>query len=143
MLTLARWSSDHRRAVVALWFVAAHRRDGPLERRRQPLLSNDFSLPGTDAQRAADLLSSRFPAQSGDSDQIVLHTPRGTLAAPAVRGQVEQMLTPGRAPAARHLGDEPVRGREPRDLQGRDDRLRDGRVRPAREPPPRVGDEAA
>jgi putative drug exporter of the RND superfamily len=55
--------------------------------------ANNFSLPGTDAQRAADLLSSRFPAQSGDSDQIVLHTVGGTLAAPAVRSQVEQMLS--------------------------------------------------
>ena len=91
VLTLARWSTDHRRLVVALWIavlvgalaisnvVGSH-------------FANNFSLPGTDAQRAADLLSSRFPAQSGDSDQIVVSTPGGTLASPAVRAQVEQML---------------------------------------------------
>ncbi len=91
MLTLARWSSDHRRAVVALWFVMLIAAMG-LSNAVGSHFSNNFSLPGTDAQRAADLLSSRFPAQSGDSDQIVLHTPGGTLAAPAVRSRIEQML---------------------------------------------------
>ena len=91
MLRLARWSSDHRRAVVALWFVVLIAAIG-ISNAVGSHYSNNFSLPGTDAQRAADLLSSRFPAQSGDSDQIVLHTPRGTLAAPAVRSRVEQML---------------------------------------------------
>jgi RND superfamily putative drug exporter len=91
MLGLARWSSDHRRLVVALWIVVLV---GALAVSRAvgSHYANNFSLPGTDAQRAADLLSSRFPAQSGDSDQIVLATPNGTLAMPAVRRQVEQML---------------------------------------------------
>jgi putative drug exporter of the RND superfamily len=92
MLKLARWSSDHRRAVVALWFVMLIAAMG-LSSAVGSHFSNNFSLPGTDAQRAADLLSSGFPAQSGDSDQIVLHTPRGTLATPAIRGRVEQMLS--------------------------------------------------
>ncbi len=91
LLTLARWSSDHRRAVAALWLVvltavllAAHAAGSRY--------SSNFALPGTDAHRAATLLSSRFRAESGDSDQIVLHTLRGTLATPAVRTRVEQML---------------------------------------------------
>ncbi len=91
MLRLARWSSDHRRSVVALWFVALVAAMG-LSGVVGTHYGNNFSLPGTDAQRAADLLTSRFPAQSGDSDQIVLHTPGGTLKEPAVRTEVEQML---------------------------------------------------
>ena len=91
MLTLARWSSNHRRLVVALWIVALVAAMG-ISNAVGTRYGNNFSLPGTDAQRAADLLSSRFPAQSGDSDQIVLHTPAGTLAAPAVRARVERML---------------------------------------------------
>jgi putative drug exporter of the RND superfamily len=91
MLTLARWCSDHRRAVVVLWIVVLVGAIG-ISRAVGSHYGNNFSLPGTDAQRAADLLSSRFPAQSGDSDQIVLHTPGGTLSSPAVRARVEQML---------------------------------------------------
>ena len=91
MLTLARWASEHRRAVVALWIVVLVGVMG-LSRVVGSHYGNNFTLPGTDAQRAADLLSSRFPAQSGDSDQIVLHTPHGTLAEPAVRRRVERML---------------------------------------------------
>jgi putative drug exporter of the RND superfamily len=92
MLTLARWSSDHRRIVVALWLLVLVAAMG-ISNAVGSNYSNNFSLPGTDAQRAADLLSSRFPAQAGDSDQIVLHTPSGTLAAPPVRAQVETMLS--------------------------------------------------
>jgi RND superfamily putative drug exporter len=92
MLTLARWSSDHRRTVVALWIVVLVAAMG-ISSAVGSHYGNNFSLPGTDAQRAADLLSTRFPAQSGDSDQIVLHTPGGTLAKPAVRTRVEQMLS--------------------------------------------------
>jgi putative drug exporter of the RND superfamily len=92
VLTLARWSSDHRRLMVVLWLVVLVAVSG-ISRAVGSHYGNNFSLPGTDAQRAADLLSSRFPAQSGDSDQIVLHTPHGTLAAPAVRSRVERMLS--------------------------------------------------
>ncbi len=91
MLTLANWSSDHRRLMVVLWLVVLIAATG-ISRVVGSHYGNNFSLPGTDAQRAADLLSSRFHAQSGDSDQIVLHTQRGTLAAPAVRSRVERML---------------------------------------------------
>ena len=33
--------------------------------------SNNFTLPNSDAQRAADLLQRSFPAQAGDRDTIV------------------------------------------------------------------------
>ena len=91
MLTLARWCSDHRRAVVLLWIVVLVGSMG-ISKAVGSRYGNNFSLPGTDAQRAADLLSSRFPAQSGDSDQIVLHAPGGTLSSPAVQARVERML---------------------------------------------------
>jgi RND superfamily putative drug exporter len=44
--------------------------------------SNNFSLKGTDSQRAIDLLQRDFPAQSGDSDQVVLHALRGRVTDP-------------------------------------------------------------
>jgi putative drug exporter of the RND superfamily len=53
--------------------------------------SNNFSLGDTGSQRAADLLKSRFPAQSGDRDQIVVRAARG-VSDPAVRARVSAML---------------------------------------------------
>ena len=91
MLSLARWSSERRRLVVVLWIAVLVGAMGA-SRVVGSHYANNFSLPGTDAQRAADLLSSRFPAQSGDSDQIVLHARTGTLSAPATRARIEQML---------------------------------------------------
>ena len=42
--------------------------------------SNNFTLPNSDAQRAADLLQRSFPAQAGDRDTIVFKVSSGTRA---------------------------------------------------------------
>jgi putative drug exporter of the RND superfamily len=81
----------HRRTVVIGWVVlliGALGVSGAVGSR----FSTNFSLPGTESQRAADLLSRQFPAQAGDADQIVLATRQGTLAEPAVRARVSAML---------------------------------------------------
>ena len=91
MSKLAYWSSEHRRWVVVLWIAVLVTAMG-VSRAVGSHYSNNFSLPGTDAQRAANLLSNGFRAQSGDSDQIVLHALTGTLAAPATRARVGWML---------------------------------------------------
>jgi RND superfamily putative drug exporter len=54
--------------------------------------SNNFSLPGTESQRAADLLKRDFPAQAGDSDQIVLGARQGVVSEASVRARAEAML---------------------------------------------------
>ena len=54
--------------------------------------ATDFSLPGTESQHVVDLLNSEFPAQSGDTDTIVWHTPSGTVDAANVRNQIEPLL---------------------------------------------------
>jgi putative drug exporter of the RND superfamily len=91
MLGLARWSGEHRRLVVVLWVIALVAAMG-ISMAVGQKTSSGISLPGTDAQRAVDLLSSHFKAQSGDSDQIVFHTRNGTLTDPAVRAQIETTL---------------------------------------------------
>jgi RND superfamily putative drug exporter len=53
---------------------------------------NNLSLPGTDSERARQLLAHDFRAQSGDVDQLVLHTRRGRIAEPAVRARVTPVL---------------------------------------------------
>jgi RND superfamily putative drug exporter len=90
VLSLARWCSDHRRLVVAAWIVvliavlAAWQSAGSA-------YSNNFSLGDTGSLHAADLLKSRFPAQSGDRDQIVIRADRGVDDA-AVRARITAML---------------------------------------------------
>jgi RND superfamily putative drug exporter len=53
---------------------------------------NDFSLPGTESQRALDELRRDAPAEAGATIQVVLRDPAG-LAAPASRARVEPMVT--------------------------------------------------
>jgi RND superfamily putative drug exporter len=88
MQSLATWSIAHRRRVVAVWIAllaASIAVSGTLHTR----FDQNLTLPGTGAQRAADLLQSRFPAQAGDTDHIVFHATAGTLSAPAARARVD------------------------------------------------------
>ncbi len=54
--------------------------------------ATNFSLPGTESQRALDLLKKEFPAQSGDVDTIVFRSPNGTVDDPAVRAAMTKLL---------------------------------------------------
>ncbi len=91
MLRLTRWTMAHRWTVVVMWIALAL---GLLSGSHAlgTRASNDFSLPGTPSQRAVDLLKSRFPAQAGDSDQIVFRSRASAVTAPAVRGVVDPLL---------------------------------------------------
>ncbi|HEY2282678.1 MAG TPA: hypothetical protein VGH60_03910, partial [Solirubrobacteraceae bacterium] len=62
------WASRHRRTVLIGWIVVLVVSLG-ISRAVGSSFSTNFSLPGTDSQRATDLLKRDFPAQSGDSDQ--------------------------------------------------------------------------
>jgi RND superfamily putative drug exporter len=87
MLRLTRWTIAHRRLVAIGWVavaVAVLAISSSVGTRK----SNNFSLPNTGSQRATDLLTSRFPAQAGDSDQIVFHARPGKLTDPAIRAAV-------------------------------------------------------
>src|SRR4030095_5937469 len=54
--------------------------------------TTNFSLGGTESQRATDLLKRDFPAQAGDDDSIVLHARQGKVTDAAVRERVEPVL---------------------------------------------------
>ena len=54
---------------------------------------NNFSLKGTESQRALDLLERDFAGRSGDVDQIVFHARQGRIADPASRARIEKALT--------------------------------------------------
>ncbi|MCL2769147.1 MAG: MMPL family transporter [Solirubrobacterales bacterium] len=91
MRTIARWTMAHRRLVVVGWVVAAV---GILAVSSSvgKRTANNFTLPGTGSQRAVDLLKSRFPAQAGDTDQVVFHARTGTLTDAANRAVIGATL---------------------------------------------------
>jgi RND superfamily putative drug exporter len=84
MLKLARWSTTHRLYVVIGWIVLIVAVGG-LAASAGTEYSNNFTLPNSDAQRAADLLEHSFPTQAGDRDQLVFRVATGTVLDPAVR----------------------------------------------------------
>jgi putative drug exporter of the RND superfamily len=87
----ARWCFLHRRAVLALWLIAliSFFAIGQLT---GSAYSQSDSLPGTDSTKAMEVLTAHFPAQAGDSDQIVVQARHGTLRAVAAQTAVTSML---------------------------------------------------
>src|SRR5690242_9735570 len=88
---IAALTMRHRRITVLAW-VAALIGVTIVAQSVGTRQATNFSLPGTDSQRARDLLVSEFPAQAGDTDQIVFHTPNGKVDAPAVQARITRML---------------------------------------------------
>ena len=88
---VAAWTMRHPRIVVGGWIVALIVAMGASSHVGARYVNN-LSQPGTDSQRATDLLKRDFRAQSGDTDQIVLHTGQGGIRDPAVRARVAPVL---------------------------------------------------
>jgi RND superfamily putative drug exporter len=88
---IAQWVTRHRRSVLIGWIVLLVASIG-ISHAVGTNFSNNFSLPGTDSQRAVDLLTRDFPAQAGDSDEIVFQTRAGQITAPAIRARITPML---------------------------------------------------
>jgi RND superfamily putative drug exporter len=105
VLTLARWSTSHRRLVVVLWLLFLAAAVG-IWLGLGTRTSNDFHMPSSDSQRARDLLRSQLPAQAGDREQVVFHARSGRLDAPAARREVAALLARLRGiPGIAEVGD--------------------------------------
>ena len=79
---MARWCVRHRGRVLIIWLVvviAALAATSGIGTRA----ANQFSLGGTESQRAQDLLTERSLAQSGDVDQVVFRARQGRITDPA------------------------------------------------------------
>ncbi len=87
---LARFSVRRRWRVVAVWLVALVGMGG-LAATVGGTTADNFNVPGTESQRAFDILEKRFPARAGDSFQIVFSSDRG-LDDPDVEAQVKDAL---------------------------------------------------
>jgi RND superfamily putative drug exporter len=87
----AAWAIRHRRIALISWVVLliAVTIGASSVGTRQ---ATNFTLPGTDTQRAVDLLQRDFPSQAGDEDQIVFRATSGSVDTPALRAQISPML---------------------------------------------------
>jgi putative drug exporter of the RND superfamily len=87
----ARWCIRRRRRALIAWvvlLVGALAASSAVGTRQ----ADEFSLKGTESQRAQDLLKRNFPDQSGDIDQIVFHARQGRITDPTVRARIAPVL---------------------------------------------------
>jgi RND superfamily putative drug exporter len=91
MRNLAAWCHDRRRTVIAVW-IGAFILLGALWASAAGDFVNNFRLPGTESQRAYDLLKDRFPQQSGDTATVVFAVHDGKVLAPSHRAPIERAI---------------------------------------------------
>ncbi len=91
MLKLTRWCIAHRGRVFIAWLAVAILTTAIATGAGRNYATN-FTLPGTESQRARDLLTHEFPAQSGDVDTIVFRVSSGTVDRPEVKAEIERLL---------------------------------------------------
>jgi RND superfamily putative drug exporter len=84
---LARWCYRHRWRTVITWILLLVGSIALMNVAGGDYTA-DFSLPGSEAQAAFDLLEDKFPARSGDTATIVFEADAG-VADPAVRQTME------------------------------------------------------
>jgi putative drug exporter of the RND superfamily len=92
MTALARWCFEHRWRVVAAWLLALVAVAG-VGAAAGTDFTTSLALPNTDSQAAATLLTTNFPAASGEGDQVVIQAGNGaTIRSAAVRSAVTAAL---------------------------------------------------
>lgn len=92
MQSFAWWSVRHRMWVIAGWITLVLGLVLVSQLAGGATFKNNFTFSGYDSQRAQALLQQHFPQAAGDSDQIVVHVPTGTVSAPATRDRLEAMF---------------------------------------------------
>ena len=86
----ARFSHRRRGSVIGVWFlllvgvIVANVMFGGT-------FVSEFKLPGSESQKAADLLKSNFPARSGESADLVFEAPAG-ITDPAANAKIADIL---------------------------------------------------
>src|SRR5690348_8256554 len=87
MRRFASWTTSHRAITIIGWVVGLIVM-GIIAGSVGSKFSEEFSLPSSDSKDALDLLETRFPAQAGDTAQIVFKA-AGGVEAPAVKKKME------------------------------------------------------
>jgi RND superfamily putative drug exporter len=92
LVRVADWSYRRRRRVLLLWIgilIVTVFGAGALG----GSYHFTFATPGSESQKAQDLLQSRFPARAGDDVDVVLHAQQGkTVDDPSLRGAINDIL---------------------------------------------------
>jgi putative drug exporter of the RND superfamily len=91
---LYRWgrsAAQHPWRMLFAWFVVVVAVVG-LQRSIGGDTSDNFKIPGTEAQQGIDLLNERFPSQGGSSGQVVFADPDGDVTDSIARGAIESTL---------------------------------------------------
>src|SRR5215212_3292995 len=110
MRRLAAWCHDRHRTVIGIWVVAFVLL-AALWGAAAGGYVNNFRLPGTESQRAYDLLKDRFPQQSGDTATVVFSVDDGRVVAASHRPQIERVLAEIKeSPEVLTVGDPFARG---------------------------------
>jgi len=91
MRRFATWTTGHRKTVIGGWIVALVAMV-MIAGSVGADFSEEFSLPSSDSKEALDLLEEKFPAQSGETAQIVFKASSG-VDTPAVRKKMERVFT--------------------------------------------------
>jgi RND superfamily putative drug exporter len=91
MAGFARWCLVHRKAVLAVWLIALIGFFA-ISSAVGTVYSQSNSVAGTDSAQALSVLQADYPAQAGDSEQIVVQAKQGTLRSPAAETAVASML---------------------------------------------------
>src|SRR3954464_5017898 len=110
MRKLAAWGPHRRRTVLALW-VGAFLLAAVLWGAAAGDYINNFRLPGTESQRAYDLLKDRFPQPAGDTASVVFAVDEGNVLAASHRPQIEKAIDEIKSsPAVLTVGDPFAKG---------------------------------
>src|SRR3954471_18935749 len=88
---LARVCSGHRWRTFFAWLLALVVLQGIAAGVGTKKISS-FRLPGTESQRAYDLLAAHFPAAKGDTDQLVFRARSGKLTDSATKARIQASL---------------------------------------------------
>jgi putative drug exporter of the RND superfamily len=73
---LGGWAYERRRRVLAFWLIVVVG-VGAASVAFKGQTDNSFSVPGTESQRAQDLLEQKFPGAGGASARVVFQAPEG------------------------------------------------------------------
>src|SRR6266540_710805 len=89
---LGGWTFDRRRVVVGIW-LAVLVGFGAVAAGFGGKVSNSFTVPGTESQRALDLLTREFPGAGGADARIVFAAPPGRkLTEPRYRALIKPTI---------------------------------------------------
>jgi RND superfamily putative drug exporter len=130
---MARWTRSvirHRRPIIAAWVVLLVL-GGAAAANLGDLLTNRFSVPGSDSERGLDLLKDRLHQRSDGAFTVVAQGPVGPAPVEAAARRGARVLPDGRAGAVLRAGENVVYAQIQTSLENQDAQEKTPAVRKA------------